>query len=97
MNRPSLVELVRPYQEEFNRTMMEIQKKLELQKQYIEVKNKYDELSELYWSLEEHQYFNLLSSTARIEVKEDLAKEIKEQFILLKSLNKQLYYGESTR
>jgi hypothetical protein len=59
--------------------------KLELQKQYIEVKNKYDELSEKYWSLDTTYY-------SQEEIREELHIQIKEQFLLLKSLNKQIYY-----
>lgn len=58
--------------------------KLELQKQYIEVKKKYDELSEKYWYMYSYHREDLYNSL--------LDEQIKEQFILLKSLNKQIYY-----
>ena len=59
--------------------------KLELQKQYIEVKNKYDELSELVWARSINYPFT-------DEKLLELIEQAKEQFLLLKSLNKQIYY-----
>jgi hypothetical protein len=53
-----------------------------LQKEYTRVKQEFDRLFNLYFSSEE-------SSKPTIE-------EIKDQFTLLKSLNKQLYYHGCT-
>jgi len=61
--------------------------KLELQKQYIEVKNKYDELSEKYWFTDWDE-----DSVIDINEKWNLEYDIKEQFLLLKELTKQIYY-----
>lgn len=57
--------------------------KLELQKQYIEVKKKYDELYD-----EFHEKFYDLTYSERVY----LHNQIKDTFTLLKSLNKQIYY-----
>lgn len=63
--------------------------KLELQKQYIEVKNKYDELSEKYWSMQPTETGGLMNVSQEARV---LKLQIQYEFNLLKELTKQIYY-----
>lgn len=67
--------------EKFPKEDKRMKDKIELQKQYIEVKEKLDRLERAYWN-----------GGIPLEKDEDLIKQIKDTFILLKSLNKQIYY-----
>lgn len=75
-----------------------MENKLDIRNRYNELKKEFDELNEIYWSLdknlvndiEESKQFEWASEF--VKNKRDLENRIREIWYLIKAMNKKLYY-----